>query len=267
MFEFSGAGPFQDQRHLLPDLAWTPLQPDAANKSDAVWDGKSWLAGKVPASRLVASIQHTGRFSIHMRFVPAQADGVDAKIVSISVPSGPSDLEIRQESLALSFWYRTRVSSPPFQLEWSIPRIFAVNQERNIAFSYDGAKLWAYVDGKLLYSGYRLSPAIPLVRLIRHPKSSELQGYRYAFYAIIFFPAGCLLGFAERKGHRLFLFALGVILPSVLFELLLVHAGSQPISVGNLLLATIMSIAGWIWINLEGSALRVLAQTNVSRTS
>jgi VanZ family protein len=272
IFEFSGTAPFQDQQHTSPELGWTPLQTDTSPTGDPVWDGKSWLVTHSEVSGLVAGIQKSGRFSIHLRFVPAEADGVDAKIVSISRPNGPSDLEIRQESLALSFWFRNRLSSPPFQLEWSMPRICAVNQPRNIVFSYDGSKLWAYVDGKVLYSGYHLSPAVPLAQLIRHIKSNELQGYRYAFYAIVFFPAGCLAGLAARKSHGgpinpAFLAVLAVVLPSVLLEIILVHVGGQPVSAGNLMLAALMSAAGWIWINLEGGALVAPAQFNIQSSA
>jgi glycopeptide antibiotics resistance protein len=257
-FDFSGAPPFADRSETIPNLIRMTKSPSASN--EALWSGRSWLSTAAPASSLVEKIQKSGRFSIHMRFVPAVVnDDLDDRLVFIGHPDGQSQLELRQAATSLALWFRNPVAPDPYDLEWSIPGIFVVNQARNILFSFDGSKLWLFVDGRYIYGGFRLGPATALARVVRQVKTAELRGYRYVFYAIVFFPAGCLLGFAWRGVERgmsgIFgLFALGTLLPCVLFEIVLVQVGTQPVSVGTLSLSVFMSVAGWIWINLEGRA-------------
>jgi glycopeptide antibiotics resistance protein len=272
-YDFTGSEPFDDARNLLPALVWLPKEQTTPDSPTLTLNGRSSLATETPTSGLVKALQKTGQFSIHFRCTPARADGgVDGQIISIAPPGDPPGLEIRQEDVALSFWFRNGLTASPYKLEWSIPAIFSANRTRNLLFSYDGAKLSLFVDGRLFYDGYRLGPATALALHFRHVKAQELRGYRYIFYAIIFFPVGCLLGIVLRNVRArplgpIMLMIFGIVLPSVLLEIIIVHVGGQPVSLGNMLLSDIMAAAGWIWINLEGSAAGSLRQSAVSPLS
>ena len=263
-YSFSGPAPFQDLRHQLPSLNVEQIQRAAPPPNPGTWDGNSWLATSMPVSKLVEAIQKSGQFSIHLQFRPVKAADMNAGLVTIGRAGGVPNLEIRQASESLAFWFHNPLAPEPFDLEWSISRGCEPNQRCNVLFSYDGSKLWAYMDGQLRYEGYRLGPATALARVVRNIRSSELQGYRYTYYGIVFFPAGCLLGFAWRKSrgivNLLLLTLLGIIVPSGILEVSLVLSGSQPISVGDLLLAIIMSAIGMIWINVEGGVPKMRAQ-------
>jgi VanZ family protein len=257
-FRFSGSAPFRDKQASLPDLAWVAKEPGRGALDDPTWNGRFWLATTRPASALVVPIQTSGHFSIHLQFVPARGEGVDAEIVSLGPPIGPPDVQIRQEATALSFWFRNPLAPLPDQLERTISDVCTPKEALNIVFSYDGSRLWAYLNGKFLYSDYRLGPGAALARRVKHLKTGELEGYRYVYYALVFWPVGCLLGFGWRKSPKDFLSlaaaaVFGIVLPSALFELVLVHFGTQPFSTGNVALAIAFSFLGWLWINLEGS--------------
>ncbi|HEY6467688.1 MAG TPA: VanZ family protein [Candidatus Acidoferrales bacterium] len=266
-YRLSGAAAFGDSDRASPSLKLQHAHPEQGAPTAEIWDGNSWLATPAAISDVISRVQKSGRFSIHLQFTPAQTDDMDASLLTIGPPGGVPDVEIRQASEALAFWFHNGLSPEPFDLEWSISRGCEPNQPRNVLFSYDGSRLWAYMDGKLLYEGYRLGPATALARIVRHPKPMELQGYRYTYYGIVFFPAGCLLGFAWRKSRGmpclLALILLGIIVPSALLEAALVAVGSQPFSIGNLWLGVIMSLIGFIWIDLEGRAITVRAQAAV----
>ena len=257
-YRFSGVDPFRDLQDALPSMNLQRVQPNQPTPPPATWDGNSWLVTSTSVSNLVSRIQKSGQFSIHLQFAPAQTGDMDASLLTIGPPDGVPNLEIRQASEALAFWFDTRLSPEPFDLEWSISRGCEPNRPRNVLFSYDGSRLLAYMDGKLLYEGYRLGPWTALAGMVRAPRTMELQAYRYTYYGILFFPAGCLLGFAWRKSrgtaHLLALIVLGIIVPSALLEVALVVSGSQPFSTGNLWLGVIMSSIGLIWIDLEGHA-------------
>lgn len=270
-YRFSGAAPFQDLQHHSPFLNLEQIHRAAPSPAAGTWDGNSWLATTVPISKLVEAIQRSGQFSIHLQFTPAETSDMNASLVTIGRAGEPPNMEIRQASEALAFWFRTPLSAEPFDLEWSISRGCEPNRPRNVLFSYDGSKLWAYMDGQLRYEGYRLGPATALAELIRSTRPSELQGYRYTYYGIVFFPAGCLLGFAWRRSrgivNLLLLSLLGIIVPSVILEVSLVLSGSQPISVGDLCLAVIMSVIGMIWINAECGVPKVLPKSAQLRSA
>jgi VanZ family protein len=258
-FRFSGAAPFHDQEGVLPDLAWVPRQPGNGALRDPAWNGQFWLATPQPVRALIMPIQNSGHYSIHFQFVPARVDGVDAEIVSLSPPRGPADVLIRQESMALSFWFRNPLASSRYQLEWSLNGLCAPNEPRDVVFSYDGAKVWAYVNGKLNYGGYRIGAAAALAHHFRHIKTNELRGYRYIYYAVLFCPAGCMLGLAWRNIDRTArnpaaLAILGIGLPAALLEIVLIRVGTQPVSAGDVMLSAGFSALGWLWMNLEGSS-------------
>ncbi len=255
-YHFSDASPLQDADHQSPTLHVEQIQRRSPLPNPGSWDGNSWLATTAPITKLVEAIQKSGQFSIHLQFTPIETGDMNASLVKIGRAGEAPNLEIRQASEALAFWFRTPLSPEPFNLEWSISRVCEPNQPRNVLFSYDGSKLWAYIDGQLRYDGYRLGPATALARIVRDIRQSELQGYRYTFYGIVFFPAGCLLGFAWRRSrgmvNLLLLSILGIIVPSGFLEVSLVLSGRQPISAGDLCLGVIMSAIGMIWINAEG---------------
>jgi hypothetical protein len=141
------------------------------------------------------------------------------------------------------------------RMSWTIPDVFAAKQTRDILFSYDGSNLSFFIDGTKRRRTYELGPGAGLARAIRRIKTAELEGYEYIFYALVFVPAGCLLGFTWRKMPaqpfaRFVLVVLGFVLPSVLFEIVLFRVGVRAISLGNIGLGILMACAGSLWINV-----------------
>ncbi len=257
-YQFSGPPPFLDRRHFLPDLVEVPKAPISSDLNLTDWDGASWVSTASPVSALVGDLEKTRQFALRVRCEPARIDRVRARLVSISPASGPPDLEIWQDNASLVFWFRNPVSARRWLLAWSVPSVFQAQVPRDLLFSYDGSNLDLTVDGRLFDRVYRLGPAVALARLVRRVKTVELRGYRYIFYALIFLPAGCLLGFAWRDIPRNWLgwflaMVVGYCLPPVLLEILLVHVGGQVLSLRNIDLALLITGAGSVWMNLGGS--------------
>jgi hypothetical protein len=262
-YDFSGSPPFQDQRHFLPELSWTPQTPVATDAGAAVFDGKVWLTSRIPVSAWVNDVRAAQQFALLVRCEPAEITGTDGRIVSVSQTSGPPNLELRQEDTNLIFWFRTPLSVKRSRLAWDIPDIFAAKQPRDLLFSYDGSDLSLFVDGKKERRSYGLGPGAALAQLFRRVKPGELEGYRYIFYALVFFPAGCLLGLAcrnlaARPLAQSLLMVLGTLLPAVLFEIILVHVSGHPISSGNVALSVLVALGGSLWVNADGGALNRL---------
>lgn len=257
-YEFSGGAPFQDQRKILPDLFWNTTPPNQIDSKSVYLDGESWLTSGISVGGLVTDLQHTNQFSVRIVCVPAEIDGVDGRIVSISRASGLVNLNLRQEDANLVLWFRSPLSVRGSQLAWYVPDVFEPDRARDILYSYDGSDLSLYVDGNRVPRPYRLSPGTGLARFLRRVKTSELEGYDYLYYCGVFLPAGFLLGIAARKlksrfSGYFFWLAVGFLLPPLLLELMLVRVSGRSVSIGYVVFSFLLAVGGSLWINADRS--------------
>jgi VanZ family protein len=261
VYRLSGAAPFPDERHFLPDLAWASQTTSPARTGGAAFDGDSWLITAGPVPTLVSSIERSGQFALRVLCQPGDSGRTDARIVSLSSPSGVANLELRQYGSALAFWFRDPFTLRRARMTWIVPHVFATDQVLDLLLSFNGTTLSLYVDGQHYGQPYELGPGMALARYIRRVKAVELQGYNYIFYAIIFFPAGCVLGFAWRRSNasRIFRWCIllsGFLLPALLVEWALLDAAGRALSLQNVWLSALLVLAGSLWINADRSPSR-----------
>jgi glycopeptide antibiotics resistance protein len=255
-YVFSGSSPFEDKKKFLPELTWTPGVPDALDNDPIVLTGRSWISSKAPIPNLVEAFREAKSFSVRLICTPAEVEGSDGRILSISGENGIANLSLRQHDSDLIVWLRNRLSVRRDQLSLTIPDVFVLHQPRDILLSYDGSNLSVYLDGKGRPRLYELTPGASLAQLIRHIKTAELEGYTYIYYALVFVPAGVLLGIVMRRITLWsaikvlgLVMALGV--PALGLELLLVRVSGRTASFGNVLLSLSYAIGGVVWINLD----------------
>jgi hypothetical protein len=255
-YKFSQSSSIRDDNNVLPDLQWVPSSPDAGEHYPVVLTGSSWLASKVPVTSLIETLQRTNQFSIRIVLVPGEVEGTDGRIVSISGKGGTTDLSLRQREANLVFWFRNSLSvRREQQLAWLIPGVFLLQQTRDILFSYDGSNLSLYIDGKKNPRIYELTPGTSLAKLTHHVKASELEGYEYIYYALVFLPGGALLGIGARhvmlRSARMMLYLTVALASCVCLEVVLVRVSGRAVSLSNVLLSIILTIAGILWINAD----------------
>ncbi len=256
-YSFSGAAPFGDARHFLPNLAWAS-EPPSSQLSDGATLGPSWLISAGPVPTLVSSVETTGQFALRLVCEPTGSGDADGRILSLSAPSGSVNMELRQDGSALAFWFRNPFSARRARMSWIVPQVFAAHQPRNLLLSFDGFKLSLYVDGRDYGYPYELGPGVALARYIRRVKAVELTGYDDIYYAIIFFPIGCLLGFAWRKSSapwrvRFGFLMTGFLLPAIVLEWVLVDAAKRPVSFHDIWFSALLAVAGGLWMNADRS--------------
>jgi glycopeptide antibiotics resistance protein len=252
-YNLSGPPPYQDQRHVLPGLVWvrgsSPPAPPVV--------GASWLMSRAPISALVDQVERTNRFALRVLCQPGlTAFARNRRLVIIAQFPGHTDLELSQEGTRLIFWFRNPLSAKRPRLTWDVPNVFAPNETRNLLLSYDGSRLTLYVDGRKDGRPYQLDPGTGLALHLRRVKSGELDGYHYIFYALVFLPAGCLLGLGWRKlarqtAARVMVMLLGVLVVPVIFEICLALAGSTTVWLGNIALSMLLVLAGAFWLNAD----------------
>jgi len=220
---------------------------------------ESWLATTAPVTELAADLRRTNQFSVRAVIIPDTVTST-GRILSLSEPSGFSNLYLRQEDTGLVFWFRNALSVKRSALAWDIPNVVAAHQRRDVLFSFDGSVLRLCIDGKR-FPEYRLSPGTAFAQFLRHVKPSELNGYEDIYYAVLFLPVGALLGLTLRKAPSrrvpgILLSAVGLIVAPLILELILMRVSGRTPSVGNLVQSALVVIVGLLWINADSWSLR-----------
>ena len=259
-YDFTIPPPYLDQPRPFPALSLIITKLDL---NDIVYppamDGTSWLSTKIPVAELTREIQRTNQFTIHLICTPAEIQKADERIFSISRSEEDVSLHLRQEGANLVLWVRTPLADTRSSLAWYLPGVFQAGQLRDIVASYDGSDASIYVDGKKLSDRYRLGPGASFFRSFSFVRTVDLRGYTVVYETLIFLPAGLLIGMAMRKWRTRniagkWLLALGLVVPPVFLELLLVSVSGRRILPGNMFLSLLLGIAGAILMNADSRA-------------
>lgn len=254
-FDFSSTPPRQDNARLsvpLSPASAATMQPEG---NEVSFDWGPTIASAQTVPDLISDLQRTNQFAIRVLFEPEEIADSSGRIMSISQPSGFSDLYLRQENANLVFWFRIQFSGERPAFAWTISNVLTPGQTRDFLFSYDGSYLRLYVDGREIQDRY-LGPGTAFAELFRHAKQAELNGYKDIYYAVVFIPIGCLLGIAARKVPfkslgALIAFSLSLVLGPVLLEYVLARVDGRSLSITDLTLSTALVLAGTLWINSD----------------
>ena len=255
-YDFSAGPPFRNQRQISSQLVWVPRAPVASASGLLVLDGASWLTTSVAVPDLIANLQKTNQFTLHVVCTPAEATGSDGRILSISQPSGLPDLTLRQEDTNMVLWFRNPLSASHAILAWYFPGVFTVGRSRDILYTYDGSNVSLFIDGKAEPLTYRLGPGTVLAKSVIRLKSGELEGYNYIYYILIFCLPGAVLGLAARNLPPPRLAACvwlvcGILLPAIVLEWILVSTSGRSFSSEYLDLSLLLAVGSFLWINSD----------------
>jgi glycopeptide antibiotics resistance protein len=255
-YDFSAGPPFRNQRQIASELAWAPRAPVNTDSGLLALDGASWLTTSIAVPDLIASLQKTNQFTVRVLCNPAETNSDDARIVSVSQPTGLVDFTLRQEGSNLVFWFRNPLSVSHAILAWYYPKIFAAGRTRDILYTYDGSNLSLFIDGKEETLTYRLGPGAALAKSVRRIQPGELEGYNYIYYALLFCLPGAILGLAARNpppsaGTTSLWLASGFLIPAMLLEWILVSTSGRSFSSLYLGLSLLLAVGSFLWINSD----------------
>jgi glycopeptide antibiotics resistance protein len=262
-YEFTGAPPYGDRTKSLPALTWISSSQPPHDLRGLDLDGSSWLSSIVPVRDLTQELKRTNQFSVRAVCAPVDVADFDQRIVSISRASGFANLTLRRDGPNLSVWVRNPLAVYRTDVAWYVREIyvrdiFVAGQVRDILVSYDGSDVSLYVDGKKEPRVFYLSPGAALARRFVRFRTSDWDGYVVTYDALIFIPAGFLLGVIARKEPSqkltgLFLLLVGLLLPSVLYEVILVWVSGRAVSSWQVSLCLFLTLLGAWLINADRS--------------
>jgi len=255
-YDFLSPEPLQDRTTLLPNLSWIPQSPPPAAQNGIALDGGSWLSTQVPASRLIEALQRTNQFSLEIACIPAVSDDSDGWLISISRSPELEDLYVHQRGADLEFWFRSPVTIGHARMDWRIADVFAAGQRRDILFLYDGSNLALYVDGRKYPGVYRLGPGTALAKSVRRVRPFEMRGYDFIYLALIFIPAGALVGMAliplgRREIPASLILSIELVSAPLILEWVLSYVSGGPVHFRSVAISLILVIVGSLWINAD----------------
>src|SRR4029077_1758981 len=130
-YDFTSSPPYQDQRHFLPALGWTPEEPQFINARASELDAKSWLSTKFPVENLTREVKKSNQFTVHLVCAPAVTEDANGRIVSLSQSADNVNLSLRQEGADLVFWFRNPLSETRSVLAWRVRGVFEAGKVRD----------------------------------------------------------------------------------------------------------------------------------------
>lgn len=246
-YDFSNTVAGSANSGASPNLIWIPSPPPYVKTDGLTLDGKSWMTTQTDLSGIIETLLKKNQFTIHIVCAATGRQGAMDPIVLLS-----NGLLLRQDGAGLVFWFRIPLSSKVPQLAWNFPQVFLDHRMHDILYSYDGSSLSLTLDGKKENLIYKLGPGTSLAR-IAHIKTTELEGYNYIFYALVFFGGAAMLGLLQESGDKRSLkrgFAwilLAFAFSATVLEIILDIASGRGFSVGAVELSVLLAIAGFIW--------------------
>ena len=257
-YDLTGLQPYQDKANFLPPLRWAPRPPqiDAAVAADL--GPKSWLSSGSPAVNLTEAIRKTNQFTVHVICQPSATPSPGGRIVSLSQSADNVNFHLRQEGQFLYFWFRNPLSETRSILSWRVRGVFEPGKVRDIVAEYNGADAFLFLDGNRVPQVYRLSPGASLKHDIAFVQTGELQGCVTVYQALVFLPAGVLIGLAVGKFSGRYatlglMLTLGLVLPAVLLEILLAGVSGGRFWAGDIGLACLFGVVGILMIRSDDS--------------
>jgi len=257
-YEFTGTPPYGDHQQFSSKLTWISPSDPPRDSREVKLDGNSWLSTVVPFPDLTRELTRTNQFSIRAVCAPADVADFDRDIVSLSQSSGLANLTLRQDGPDLFVWVRNQLTEKHtggrrHARDIYLSGVFAAGQLRDILVSYDGSDVSLYVDGKKQPRVYSFSPGAALVPMLVRFKGSDWGGDLIMYDALIFVPAGMFLGMICRKVSGRdpagrFLWLLGFLLPSALYEFILVWVSGRAVSLWQIGLCLSLTFLGaWLF--------------------
>jgi VanZ family protein len=248
-YQLTNKTSYQDRTGQLPELLSQGQLPNIADEKGVALSSSHWLETGTPATFLNRKIRESSEFTI-MTTV-ATADTVQtgpARIISISGSTLHRNFTLGQQETNLDLRIRTPITGAnAADLKLSVPSILTDTNPHKIVIAYSKGTIQVYVDKLQNSYSFNLLELIP-------------KGQKIFYYALTFIPLGLslilLTILAKRKlSFYRFLLPSGILLPSLIVEMILVIDTGKSISLKNILLGIFFTGGTMLILRLRASAL------------
>jgi len=250
-YRLRSPGDPQDGTDHFPELHWTQQGTTDAGLKVGLLPGLGWMQTESAAGIIQERIRDANQFSVYLVCAAIRTSSYGpAWMVTLAPDADQRNLALGQQLSHLVFRLRTPLTGiygqPP---EYRVSKFFLTAGTRRILFTYDGAVLRSYWDGRRGYA-MELGPGAALFRHVRQLRQFETPGYKALYYSLIFVPLGGALALATRIAKRISALAVGcgLFVPSALLEPILEGLSRRPLYPGNVLLGIVLTTASYVFL-------------------
>lgn len=233
-YQLNGINNYSDRTGNLPDLTWRGQPASNRDKRGVFLSEHHWLETADSVSSLNQRIREADSFTIGATVATANINQSDpARILSISSSTTERNLTLEQRDSKLVVRLRTPLSGENASyIENYIFDVFTDTNPHQIVVTYAGSLLHTYID--------KLENSHDFNFLEIIPKTDKIL-----FYGIMFIPLGILLGIITTLSQNRFVFYpflySGILLPSLIVEIILARDSGRTIELANILLGVLMT--------------------------
>jgi glycopeptide antibiotics resistance protein len=247
-YRFSSvAEKYRDDTGRLPALKWKSTAVNFQQPGTAFLHPDHWLQSEGHASLLAERIKKTSQFTLGVIIATDDlAQTGPARIVSFAGGVIVRNFTLGQQQRDLIFRLRTPITSGS-TVELKAPDVFSSKTPQHIVVTYDGSRLFLYVNGKRRSEALDLSPGAALCSLFFSSQIMASKVCKWSYYGSIFIPVGLLLSLNICFSRKQFAKSIivsggGVVVSAVILESLLASVSGRPMVVENLLLSSMLMI-------------------------
>lgn len=232
-YQLNGIGEYSDRTGNLPNLIWRGQPASNYDKRGVFLSEHHWLEAD-SAQLINQRIRESDRFTIGATVATANVDQEGpARIISLSNSTTNRNFTLGQQDSHLVVRLRIPVNgeNAAYMMDYVFD-IFADPKPHQIVITYANSVIQVYVDKLQNYYYFNFLENIPAEDKI-------------LFYGMMFIPLGILLGAIATLSQCRFLFYpflyTGILLPSLIVEIILARDSGRNINLANILLSILMT--------------------------
>jgi glycopeptide antibiotics resistance protein len=238
---------YQDTTGKLPDLIWrgNPSRNQAVEELGTILTPNHWLESAAPATKLSQRISATSEFTLITTIATVDVNQTGpARIISLSGDTTHRNFTLGQEKTDLVLRLRTPLTGQNgSDIQLHVPGIFIDTKPHNVIVTYSQANAKIYIDHIRNYLRFNLLELIP-------------REQRLFSYGMTFIPLGFCLAFITILSKRKYsinrlLIPIGVFLPSLILEKILIHQTGKDMSFMNLFLGIFFTASATFVLRLR----------------
>lgn len=240
---------YQDSNGQLPEFLPQGQPSNIVNGEGVALSSSYWLKTATPTTLLSKRIRETSQFTIITTVATADISQTGpARIISISSDNSHRNFTLGQQGTNLNLRIRTPITGEnATDIKLSVPDVFANTRSHYIVITYAQANLKVYVNNLQNHYFFNLLELIP-------------KEQKILYYVLTFIPLSIYLTFltilTKRKvNFYKFLLIGGILLPSVVLEIILAIHFGKTISLTNILTGIFLTSSTVLILRLRVSML------------
>jgi VanZ family protein len=256
-YDLNEKGKYLDRTGYLSKLTWQGQIIEKQQKQGVLFNGKSWLSTKTPATLLQEKIAQTSQFSIFTTVATTDPEQTGpARIISFSGSPLSCNFTIGQDRHNLIFRLRTPLMGyQGTQPEISVPNVFVDLLPHRLLFTYANSVVQIYVDTPNNSQRLVIVPGTVLMSYLLPKKSYNINNFMLLYYNFIFIPLGIFLGiiylyFPKRLSIKILFFVCGIILPAFFLEASSTTGSLKNFKTNNFVLDLVIIAIAMISVNV-----------------